>query len=144
VTIDLTPYAGAINQALAEGTFCVLATEGEDGVPNIGFKGSIQVFDADHLAYWERTRGNHLANLRRGSGVAVLYFSRERGMYLRMYGRAELFEDGPVREQIMARTPEPELNRDPERQGIGVLIRVDRLVEAFGGVTQERERTEAA
>jgi len=56
-----------------------------------------------------------------------------------MYGRAELHEDGPTREQIMARTPAPELEKDPERRGIGVLIRVDRLVEPFGGVTQQRE-----
>jgi hypothetical protein len=70
--------------------------------------------------------------------VAVLYFSRERGKHLRMYGQVELHEDGPTRDQIMAKTPEAELNRDPERNGIGVLIRVDRLAEAFGGVSQQR------
>ena len=135
--IDLTPFAEAINSALAEGTFCVLATAGEQG-PDIGFKGSMQVFDQEHLCYWERTRGGHLANLRSDPRVAVLYFSRERGNYLRIYGRAELHEDDTTREQIMARTPAPELEKDPERQGIGVLIRVDRLVEPFGGVNQER------
>jgi hypothetical protein len=135
--IDVTEYAEAINNALAEGTFCVLSTCGEAG-PDIGFKGSMQVFDADHLCYWERTRGGHLANLRSDPRVDILYFSRERGKYLRLYGRAELHEDDATREQIMARTPGPELEKDPERRGIGVLIRVDRLVEAFGGVSQER------
>jgi predicted pyridoxine 5'-phosphate oxidase superfamily flavin-nucleotide-binding protein len=144
MSIDLTGFAEAINQALAEGTFCVMATQGTDGIPNVGFKGSILVFDEDHLAYWERTHGQHLANLRNNPGAAVLYFSRERGTYLRMYGRAELHEDGPVREQIMARVPEPELARDPEGTGIGVLIRVDRLVEAFGGVSQQRDGAEGA
>jgi hypothetical protein len=38
----------------------------------------------------------------------------------------------------MARTPAPELEKDPDRQGIGVLIQVDRLVEPFGGVSQRR------
>jgi len=61
------------------------------------------VFDRDHLSYWERTRGQHLANLRSDSRVAVMYFNRERGKYLRMYGRAELHEEGPVRDEIMAR-----------------------------------------
>jgi predicted pyridoxine 5'-phosphate oxidase superfamily flavin-nucleotide-binding protein len=144
MAIDLTPYAEGIDNGLAEGSFCVLATQGADGVPDIGYKGSVQVFDRDHLSYWERTRGQHLANLTAHPGVAVLYFNRERGKYLRLYGQAELFENGPVREQIMARTPEPELARDPERQGVGVLIRVDRLVEAFGGVTQQRESAAAA
>ena len=138
MTIDLTEYAEAINNALTDGTFCVLATCGDDG-PDIGFKGSMQVFDQDHLCYWERTRGGHLANLLSDPGVAVMYFSRERGKYLRMYGDAELHEDGAIREQIMFRTPAPELEKDPQRQGIGVLIRVDRLVEPFGGVKQERE-----
>src|SRR5688572_26773205 len=136
--IDLTPFAEAINSALAEGTFCVLATCGEEG-PDVGFKGSMQVFDNERLCYWERTRSGHLANLRSDSGVAVMYFSRERGKYLRMYGRAELHEDGPIREHIMERTPAPELDKDPEKRGIGVLIQVDRLVEPFGGVKQERE-----
>jgi len=136
--IDLTEYTDAVNNALAEGTFCVLATSGKDG-PDVGFKGSVQTFDSEHLCYWERTRGGHLRNVRSDPRVAVMYFSRERGRYLRMYGRAELHEDGPIRHQILARTPAPELERDPERRGIGVLIRVDRLVEAFGGVSQERE-----
>jgi len=136
--IDLTEYAEAINNALTEGTFCVLATCGDDG-PDVGFKGSMQVFDHEHLCYWERTRGGHLANVRSDPRVAVMYFSRERGKYLRMYGRAELHEDGPIREQVMAKTPPPELEKDPERKGIGVLIQVDRLMEPFGGVSQKRE-----
>jgi Pyridoxamine 5'-phosphate oxidase len=144
MTIDLTPYAEAINNALAEGSFAVVGTNGADGIPDIGFKGSLQVFDQDHLSFWERSHGQTLANLRAGGGVAVLYFRRERGLYLRLYGRAELYEDGPARDQIMARTPQPELDRDPERRGIGVLIRVDRLVELFSGVSQEREIVEAA
>jgi len=135
--IDLTEFSDAVNNALDESSYCVVSTCGPDG-PDIGYKGSMQVFDRDHLSYWERTRGQHLANLRRNPGVAVLYFSRERGKYLRMYGQAELHEDGPVREQIMAKTPEAELSRDLERKGIGVLIRVDRLVEAFGQVSQQR------
>jgi nitroimidazol reductase NimA-like FMN-containing flavoprotein (pyridoxamine 5'-phosphate oxidase superfamily) len=67
--IDLSGYEEAINSALAENSVCVLATQGET-TPNIGFKGSVQVFDGDHLSYWERTRGQHLANLHRNPGVA--------------------------------------------------------------------------
>src|SRR5712692_8623627 len=137
--IDLTTYAEAIAQALAEGTFCVLATAGEDGVPNIGLKGSVMVFDKDHLAYWERTRGKHLANLRGAPGAAVLYFNRERGKYVRFFGQAELYEDGSIREQVMERTVAAELDRDPERKGIAVLIRVDRVEDPFGEGGQRRE-----
>jgi hypothetical protein len=143
MAIDLTPYAEAINNSINEGSYPVIATQGSDGMPDIGYKGSVQVFDADHLAYWERTRGQHLTNVQRGGGVAVLYFNRERGKHLRAYGRAELYENGAVREQIMAHTPQGELDRDPERKGVGVLIRVDRLEELFGGVSQVRDGVEA-
>lgn len=138
--IDLTEFSDAINIALEESSYCVVATCGPDG-PDVGYKGSMQVFDRDHLSYWERTRGQHLANLRSDSRVVVMYFNRERGKYLRMYGRAELHEEGPVRDEIMARSPEPELAMDPERKGIGVLIRVDRLEEAFGRISQRRDST---
>jgi hypothetical protein len=37
--------------------------------------------------------------------------------------------------------PGPELEKDLERKGIGVLIRVDRVEEAFAGVSQRREAT---
>ncbi|MDO8613554.1 MAG: pyridoxamine 5'-phosphate oxidase family protein [Dehalococcoidia bacterium] len=138
--IDLTEFSDAINIALEESSYCVVATCGPDG-PDVGYKASMQVFDRDHLSYWERTRGQHLANLRSGPRVVVMYFNRERGKYLRMYGRAELHEEGPVRDEIMARSPEPELAMDPERKGVGVLIRIDRLEEAFGRISQRRDST---
>jgi general stress protein 26 len=139
VTIDLSGYADAVDNALAEGKFAVVATVDANGMPDLGFKGSLMVFDTDHLAYWERTRGRHLDNLRQSPGVAVMYFNRDRGMYLRMYGQAELHEDDALRQQIMERTVQPELNYDPERKGIGVLIRVDALEEPFSGTSQRRE-----
>lgn len=144
MSIDLTQFAEAIDNALVEGAFPVVTTQGTDGIPDVGFKGSLHVFDQDHLAYWERTRGQHLANLRQNPGLAVLYFSRDRGKYLRLYGQAELHETGSVREEILTRTPAAELERDPERLGVGVLIRVDRLEETFGGISQRREDREAA
>lgn len=137
--IDLTEYAEAINAARADGTSCIVATQGGDGVPDIGFKGSLMVFDGEHLAYWERVRGQHYENLRAGPGIAVMYFNRDRGKLIRAFGHAVLHEDGPLREQIMARTIQAELDMDPERKGVGVLIRVDRLAEMFGGVTQTRD-----
>ena len=96
------------------------------------------MFDHDHLSYWERTRVQHLANLRRHSGVAVLYFSRERGKHLRMFGQAELHETRAGARSDHGKTPEAGLNRDPDRKGIGVLIPVDRLLEAIGRVSQQR------
>lgn len=132
MSFDLTEYAEAINSALAEGAPCVVASVGRDGEPNLGYKGSVMVFDKDHLAYWERTGGRHLENLRHSAAVAVMYYNRNRQKYLRFYGRAEIHEEGPIREQIMARVVAPELERDPERKGVAVVIEVHTIRDPFG------------
>jgi hypothetical protein len=138
MAIDLTNYTEIIDTAQADGTPCVVATVGEDGMPDIGLKGSVMVFDADHLAYWERARRQHLRNLRTAEGIAVLYYNREKRRHVRFFGQAELHEEGEMRDRIMARTIQVELDRDPERQGIGVLIRVDRIEDPAAGGTQRR------
>ena len=138
VAIDLSGYAEYLDNALTDNTPCIVPTADLAGNPDIGFKGSVIIYDNDHLAFWERVRGQHFHNLKENPGIAVLYSNRERGKNLRIFGRAEVLEDGPVREAIMARTPERELNADPERKGAAILIRVDRLLDPRGKVTQER------
>lgn len=139
MAFDLTEYSEGINQALGEGRPCVLATVDEDGTPNIGFKGSMMVFDKDHLAYWERTQRTHLKNLRQSQKVAVLYYNPDRKMYMRFQGEATLYDEGPMRQDIMRRTIAPELERDPERKGVGVLIRIDAVTEIGRGLTHRQE-----
>lgn len=132
MAIDLTEYTDAVGAALAQGHPCVLATAGEDGRPDIGPKGSVLVLDKHRLAYWERTRGAHLENVRRSPEVAVLFLDLQHGKYIRFFGRAELHEQGALREQVMQRVVKPELDYDPERKGIAVVIEVDRVLEPFG------------
>ena len=126
--IELSEMAEAVNVAFEEGTPCVVATASRDGHPNLAFKGSIMVFDRDHLAYWERSRADTLANLRENPLIAVLYRSARRGLAWRFYGEATLYTEGALREEVMSRTIEAELDRDPERRGVAVIIRVDRVV----------------
>jgi hypothetical protein len=45
-----------VDNALANGCPCVLASVSGDGEPDIGYKGSMMVFDKESLAYWERTK----------------------------------------------------------------------------------------
>ena len=49
-----------VNNALANGCPCILATVSGDGEPDIGYKGSMMVFDDQSLAYWERTKRQHM------------------------------------------------------------------------------------
>ena len=138
MTFDLRDYADSIDSALAEGRPTAIATVGDSG-PDIGFKGSLLVLDGDRLAYWERTLGQHLENVRAHPEVAVLYFHPERGQYVRFYGRASVHEHGAVRDAVLAKVVPAELERDPERKGVAVVIDVHTVSEPFGRGTLTRE-----
>lgn len=127
--IDLTPYAQAVNGALAHHRPAFVATSAEDGTPDIGPKGSIFVADAGHLAYLEYTGGGHLANLRRNAKVAVVCFDPEaEPRYVRFYGEAQLLETGALRDELRARVNPIELTQDPDDAGVIVRIRIDEVV----------------
>ena len=138
VPIDLTPFEDAIAHAIEDGTVCVVATSGAGGIPDIALKGSVIVYDNEHLAFWERVRGRQYEQLREGPGIAVLYFNRQRRMLVRFFGEAELHEAGLIRDDVLERAPKAETDRDPERKGLAVLIRVDRVEDPLGAGRQER------
>src|SRR4029453_1188012 len=60
-----------IYNAWTDGSPCLLATQGPDG-PNISPKGSMLVYDDEHLAYWERSKRQALENLGHDRRVAVM------------------------------------------------------------------------
>jgi hypothetical protein len=128
-----------IDSALANRTPCILATASPSGVPNMGFKGSVMVFDDGHLAYWERTRRAHLANLERNPHLVVLFADLSKRTAWRFHGVATLHPSGPVRDQVMARTVKMELDRDPERKGVAVVMRVDKVYDLATQLIQQRE-----
>jgi predicted pyridoxine 5'-phosphate oxidase superfamily flavin-nucleotide-binding protein len=137
--IDLSDeMANAINHALADGTPCLMGTASAQGLPDISYRGSVMVFDREHLAYWERAKNIAVHNIESNPNVEILYRNRDRGLSWRFWGRATVYEMGPIRDQIMARTVEAELQRDPERKGFGVLIEVDIVTDGAGQVLQER------
>ena len=56
----------------------------------------------------------------------------------RFHGTATLHEPGGLRDQVMARTVKDEIDKDPERKGAAVIIRVDRVTNLAGQVLQSR------
>ena len=97
-----------IRSAWDDGAPCLLATQGPNG-PNISPKGSMVVFDDNHLAYWERSKKQALENLGHDKRVCVIYanFKAQRdgvldSGFLRFYGKAELHESG-IRDNIFKR-----------------------------------------
>ena len=129
-----------INAAfIPEGNVCWIASVNKAGEPDLGPKGSMMVFDDQSLAYWERTRRTTLQNLEENPNVVVVYRNAEERIQWRFHGVATIHNDGPVREQVMAKTIPQELARDPERKGVGVVIRVDKMMTFAGEVLQQRD-----
>ena len=127
-----------IDSALANGNPCILATASVGGEPDIGYKGSMMVCDNGSLAYWERTRRQHLKNPLENPRVVVLFRDTKAKARWRFQGVATVHQDGPVREQVIARTIKVVLDKDPERKGCAVVIRVDRVTTLAGEVLQTR------
>ncbi|MCZ2109927.1 MAG: pyridoxamine 5'-phosphate oxidase family protein [Dehalococcoidia bacterium] len=118
-----------MDNALAEGNPMLVATASAAGMPDLVYKGSLMVFDNEHLAWWERALGTTLRNLRENPQVCVLYRNPASRMAWKIFGVAELHENGTTRDEVMNRTIQLELDKDPERKGVGVVIRVDRVLE---------------
>ncbi|MCC7367024.1 MAG: pyridoxamine 5'-phosphate oxidase family protein [Chloroflexi bacterium] len=135
--IDLSDVAEYVDRSGPDGYPMLVATASKAGAPNLAFKGSVMVWDKDHLAFWERAHGETLAHLLENPKIALIYRNKEAGKMWRFWGECELLRDGDLRDGIMARTFQPELDRDPERKGVAVLIRVDKVSGA--GVTQTRD-----
>ncbi|MBX9739522.1 MAG: pyridoxamine 5'-phosphate oxidase family protein [Beijerinckiaceae bacterium] len=127
-----------IQDAWDDGYPCLVGTEGENG-PNISPKGSMMIFDDDHLAYWERSKKTALANVQKDPRVVVVYSNmaaqrdkRLESGILRIYGVAELHEAGPIHDAIFARLPPRESTHVGADTGIGVLIKITRAEDVRG------------
>ena len=127
-----------IDNALESGTPCIFATASPDGVPNVGFRGSMMVLDDESLAYWDRGRLSSLEHVEGNPKVVALFRHPVKRVVWKLRCTASVYREGPIREQVMSRVGEPELARDPDRKGIAVILRVEQLVTLAGEVLQER------
>lgn len=127
-----------IRSAWDDGAPCLVATAGPNG-PNISPKGSMVVFDDDHLAYWERSKKQALENLGQDNRVCVMYsnFKAQRdgvldSGFLRFYGTAQLYENGPVHDVIFKLLLPREQTHVGADTGIGVLIKIEHAADVRG------------
>ena len=133
-----TKVRDLIRSAWDDGAPCLVATNGPDG-PNISPKGSMVVYDDNHLAYWERSKRQALVNLGHDKRVCVMYanFKAQRegvveSGFLRFWGTAEMHESGPIREAIFKLLLPREQTHVGADTGIGVLVKIDRAEDVRG------------
>ena len=119
---------------------CLVASILPNGFAQVTPRGSTMVFDDEHFAFWERGRGTTNANLHDGSKITIFFRKPDlrlagilpKGGIARFYGIATLHKSGPIYEQIWNRVIQPEKDRDPERKGFGVLVKIERAEELDG------------
>jgi hypothetical protein len=98
------------------------------------------VFDDEHLALWERGKGSTNANLKPGTKMTVFLRKpqlREAGVLpkggiARFYGTAEIHRSGAAYEEVWQRLVQPEKERDPDKKGFAVLIKIERAEDLDG------------
>jgi hypothetical protein len=123
---------------------CLVATVLPDGYAQVTPRGSTMVFDDEHFAMWERGRGTTNSNLKDGTKVTVFFRKSQlretgilpKGGIARFYGTATIHRSGPVYEEVWNRMIQAEKDRDPEKKGFALLVKVDRA-EDLGGTPLE-------
>jgi hypothetical protein len=119
---------------------CLVGTVLADGRVQITPRGSLMVFDDEHLATWERGRGTTSDNLADGAKITVYFRKPElrtdgtlpKGGIARFYGTARIHRTGPVYEEVWQKLIAPEKERDPQKGGFAVLIDVERAEDLDG------------
>ncbi|HYX66920.1 MAG TPA: hypothetical protein VE935_22075 [Burkholderiales bacterium] len=119
---------------------CLVGVALPDGYAQISPRGSTMVYDEQHLALWERGKGSTNAQLRDGTKVTVFLRKpalREAGLLpkggiARFYGIAKVHKSGEVYDRVWAKLIPPEKDRDPQKKGFAVLIRVERAEDLDG------------
>jgi hypothetical protein len=119
---------------------CLVGTVQPDGYAQISPRGSTMVFDDEHLALWERGKGSTNAAMRDGTKVTI-YFRKPqlradgilpKGGIARFYGTARVVKSGQQCEEVWRKLVQPEKDRDPEKKGYAVLIKVERAEDLDG------------
>ena len=117
----------------------IVATASGSGEPNMSFRGSFMAFDDEHLAFWDRTQQRGLSQIEENPQALAMLINFEESVRLKFFGTATVHRDGEIREQVMARVVQPELDRDPDRVGIAILIKVNRITGLSGNIIQSRD-----
>ena len=119
---------------------CLLGSVLPNGFAQITPRGGTMVYDDGHIGLWERGSGSSAAAMKDGSKLTV-YFRKPslreegvlpRGGIARFYGTATIYRSGPVYEEVWRRLVQPEKDRDPEKKGYAVLIKVERAEDLAG------------
>jgi general stress protein 26 len=140
--IALNEFAELFDKLQADRATCLVGTASAGGAPQISPKGSVAVYDATTLFYWERALRSAFAHVGENPQVVVYYRGDRAKAYpagvLRFHGRARIVDDPAIREAVWTKTVANEREKDPEKKGAAILIDVERVDELSGKVVMQR------
>jgi predicted pyridoxine 5'-phosphate oxidase superfamily flavin-nucleotide-binding protein len=138
--------ARLLTTSAADGVPALVGTVSSDGRPQISPKGSVTVYSDDTLCFWERSYRSVERNLVDNPRVVVYYRNQARSKEIpyasaaiRFHGTARIVKDGPERDRAWELTIPGEKQRDPDRKGYAVLIKVDLIEELSGNVIMKAD-----
>ncbi|HEY1797218.1 MAG TPA: pyridoxamine 5'-phosphate oxidase family protein [Stellaceae bacterium] len=119
---------------------CLVATALPSGFAQVTPRGSTMVYDDEHIGLWERGTGTTSENMTDGTKVTIYFRNpalREsgllpRGGIARLYGTAQIHRSGPEYEEVWRRLVKPEKDRDPDKKGYAVLVKIERAEDLAG------------
>lgn len=119
-------------QAMLAAQTPIIATVDQDnGLPNIGPKRSLRVYDEQHLIYNENTGGQTLENIKRGSRVAIAVIDRPNLDGYRFVGTPSIHLEGDAYDNALAFAADNGM-KEPK---CAVLIKVDEIYTLRSGPT---------
>jgi hypothetical protein len=119
---------------------CLLGSVLPNGFAQVTPRGGTMVYDDEHIGLWERGSGSSAEAMGDGSKLTI-YFRKPslreegllpRGGIARFYGTAKIYKSGPVYDEVWRRLVQPEKERDPEKKGYAVLIKIERAEDLAG------------
>ena len=128
-----------INDAFPKNVILV-GTSLDDGYAQISPRGSVLVWDDETIAVWDRGRGRTHDTVQNGTKLTFYYRNLElrqdgtlpKGGIARFYGAAELHLEGDVRDTVYEKMKQPERDRDPDKEGSAVLVKIERAEDLSG------------
>jgi pyridoxamine 5'-phosphate oxidase-like protein len=139
-------HARFLAEAFDDGVPPLVGTASRDGEPQISPKGTLAMLDAETLCFWERSYRSSYHALEENPRIVVYCRNHKRAKELpfrngalRFRGLARIAADEATRARAWDLSPPAEQARDPERKGVAILIRVDRIEDLAGQVIMQRE-----
>jgi len=127
-----------INEAYPGPNPTLIASVQPDGYAQVTPRGSVVVVDDNTIGYWNRGGGKTAKNMTDGGKVTIFFRNTEirdilpGGGIARFYGTATIHTQGAMYEQVWTTMIQQERDKDPEKKGHAVLVKIERA-EDLGG-----------